>query len=142
MMSGFAARPARREYNIGPRMGKSKLDKIGARRRRHLRIRRKIVGTPEKPRLCVYRSLKHLYAQLIDDMTGHSLVSISTLSPEVKEKGASGKNVPSAHILGGMLADKAASKGIGKAVFDRSGYLFHGRIEALAEGAREKGLKI
>lgn len=123
-------------------MGKSKLDKIAARRRRHLRIRRKIVGTHEKPRLCVYRSLNHLYAQLIDDLTGHSLVSISTLSPEVKEKGASGKNAASARILGNVLAAKAASKGIEKAVFDRGGYLFHGRVKALAEGAREKGLKI
>ncbi len=123
-------------------MGKSKLDKVAARRRRHLRIRRKIVGTPDKPRLCVFRSLKHLYVQLIDDVAGHSLISISTLSPEVKEKGASGKDAASARILGGVLADKASSKGIEKAVFDRGGYLFHGRIKALAEGAREKGLKI
>ncbi len=123
-------------------MAENRLSKIDARRRRHLRIRRKVAGTAEKPRLSVYRSLRHIYAQLVDDTTGRSLVSVSTLSPDAKKGGASGKNVASARILGNMLAEKAAALGIQGAVFDRSGYLFHGRVKALAEGAREKGLKI
>ena len=123
-------------------MAEIKLTKTAARRRRHLRIRRRIVGTPEKPRLCVARSLRHMYAQLIDDTEGRVLLSVSTLSPDAKNGGASGKNTASARILGGVLAEKAAALGIEKAVFDRGGYLYHGRVKALAEGAREKGLRI
>jgi large subunit ribosomal protein L18 len=123
-------------------MAENKLSKIDARRRRHLRIRRKIVGTPEKPRLSVYRSLRHMYAQLIDDTSGRALVSVSTLSPDAKKNGASGKNIASARALGGILAKRAAACGIEKAVFDRGGYIYHGRVKALAEGAREEGLKI
>ncbi len=122
-------------------MGELKLDKTAARRRRRLRIRRKIMGIPDKPRLSVYRSLKHIYAQLIDDTTGRVLVSASSLSPEAKKNGASGKNVAAARVVGQMLAEKAKTAGIEKIVFDRSGYLYHGRVKALAEGAREKGLK-
>jgi large subunit ribosomal protein L18 len=123
-------------------MAEITITKTAARRRRHLRIRRKIVGTPEKPRLCVSRSLRHIYAQLIDDTEGRALVAVSTLSQEAKESGAAGKNMAAARILGGMLAEKAAALGIEKAVFDRGGYLYHGRVKALADGAREKGLKI
>jgi large subunit ribosomal protein L18 len=123
-------------------MAENKLDKADARRRRHLRIRRKITGTAEKPRLSVCRSLKHIYAQLIDDTSGRALVSVSTLSADAKKSGASGKGIASARILGGVLAEKASARGIKKAVFDRSGYLYHGRVKALAEGAREQGLKI
>jgi large subunit ribosomal protein L18 len=140
--NGYAVRPARREYNTGSLMAENKLSKIAARRRRHLRIRNKITGTPGKPRLCVYRSLKHIYAQLIDDTNGHALVSVSSLSPDARKSGASSKNIASARILGGVLAEKAAALGIEKAVFDRGGYLYHGRVKAVAEGAREKGLKI
>ena len=122
-------------------MGEQKLSKVAARRRRHLHIRRKVVGAPERPRLCVYRSLKHMYAQLIDDTSGRALASASTLSPEAKKSGASGNNVASARIVGGVLAEKALALGIERVVFDRGGYLYHGRVKALAEGAREKGLK-
>ncbi len=122
-------------------MGEQKLNKIAARRRRHRRIRQKVVGSPERPRLCVYRSLKHIYAQLVDDTSGHVLASVSTLSPEAKKSGASGKNAASARIVGAMLTEKATALGIEKVVFDRGGYLYHGRVKALAEGAREKGLE-
>ena len=122
-------------------MGEQKLSKVAARRRRHLRIRRKVMGTAKRPRLSVYRSLKHIYAQLIDDTSGCALASASSLSPEAKKNGTSGKNVAAAHVVGATLAEKAIALGIEDAVFDRSGYLYHGRVKALAEGAREKGLK-
>ncbi|UCD58634.1 MAG: 50S ribosomal protein L18 [Candidatus Hydrogenedentota bacterium] len=122
-------------------MGELKLDRVAARRRRHLRIRQKVLGTPERPRLCVYRSLKHIYAQIIDDTSGRVLVSTSSVSPEAKSAGASSKNIASARIVGEMLAEKAKGSGIEKVVFDRNGYLYHGRVKALAEGAREKGVK-
>lgn len=122
-------------------MGKSKLSKAEARRKRHFRIRLKISGTPERPRLCVHRSLKHIYAQLIDDTEGRILTSVSTLSKEAKDKNASGNNITSARIVGEAIAEKAAAIGIKEIIFDRGGYLFHGRVKALAEAAREKGLK-
>ena len=122
-------------------MAEPKLTKIAARRRRHLGIRRKVSGTPERPRLCVHRSLKHIYAQIIDDTNGRSLASLSTLSPEAKKSGGAGNSVASARIVGEILAGKALEQGIEKVVFDRGGYLYHGRVKALAEGAREKGLK-
>lgn len=122
-------------------MGELKLDKTDARRRRHLRVRRKVTGVPDRPRLCVYRSLKHIYAQLVDDTSGRVLVSASSLSPEAKKNGASGKNVVAARVVGQVLAEKAKTAGIERIVFDRGGYLYHGRVKALAEGAREKGLK-
>jgi large subunit ribosomal protein L18 len=99
-------------------MGEDRFSKIAARRRRHMRIRRKIAGTPEKPRLCVSRSLRHIYAQLIDDTDGRALVSVSTLSPSARKSGAAGKNVSSARILGGVLAEKAVALGIKNAVFN------------------------
>ncbi|NQU08885.1 MAG: 50S ribosomal protein L18 [Candidatus Abyssubacteria bacterium] len=122
-------------------MAEQKLSKIAARRRRHLRIRRKVVGTPEKPRLCVRHSLRHMYAQIIDDTSGRSLASVSSLSQEARKSGASSKNIPSARVIGEILAEKALAQGIEKVVFDRGGYLYHGRVKALADGAREKGLK-
>ena len=122
-------------------MAELKLDKVAARTRRRLRIRQRVVGTPERPRLCVYRSLKHIYAQLIDDTAGRVLAGASSLSPEAKSKGATGNNVASARIVGQMLAEKATAAGFEKVVFDRGGYLYHGRVKALADGAREKGLK-
>ncbi len=122
-------------------MAELRLDKVAARTRRHLRIRQRVVGTPERPRLCVYRSLKYIYAQLIDDTAGRVLVAASSLSQEAKSRGAAGNNVASAQIVGQMLAEKAVAAGIEKVVFDRGGYLYHGRVKALAEGAREKGLK-
>lgn len=122
-------------------MAEHKLTKAAARRRRHLSIRRKVSGTPEKPRLCVHRSLKYIYAQVIDDTSGRSLASASSRVPEAKKGGAAGNSAASAKIVGEMLAEKAVAKGIEQVVFDRAGYLYHGRVKALAEGAREKGLK-
>jgi len=122
-------------------MAELKLDKVAARRRRHQRIRQKVVGTSERPRLCVYRSLKHMYAQVVDDTTGRILMSASSRSQEARESGASGGNIASARIIGQLLAEKAKAAGIEHVVFDRGGYLYHGRVKALAEGAREKGLK-
>ncbi|MDR3735481.1 MAG: 50S ribosomal protein L18 [Acidobacteriaceae bacterium] len=107
------------------------------RQRVHTRIREKLSGTAERPRLNVYRSLNHLYTQLIDDAAGTTLASASTLAGKIK----AGGNVAAAKELGKLIAEKAAEKGIKKVVFDRGGYLYHGRIKALAESAREAGLE-
>jgi len=103
-------------------------------------VRKKVFGTPERPRLSVYRSLKHMYAQIIDDTRGHTLVSASTLDPELRGKLAQTGNVEAAREVGRVLAQRAKSAGIEKVVFDRGGNLYHGRVAALAEGAREGGL--
>jgi large subunit ribosomal protein L18 len=111
------------------------------REKRHRRIRKDTSGTKEKPRLSVYRSLNHLYAQLIDDQTGKTLASLSTLSPDIKEKLEKDTgNVKGAALLGAALAEACKKNGITKIVFDRSGYLYHGRVKALAEAARKGGL--
>ena len=107
------------------------------RQRIHERIRRKLAGTGERPRLNVYRSLNHIYAQVIDDQKGETLVSASTLSLKVK----TGGNVAAAKEIGKAVADLAVKQGIKKVVFDRGGYLYHGRIKALADAAREAGLE-
>ena len=122
-------------------MADSKLKRAAARRKRHRSIRLKVSGTPERPRLCVHRSLKHIYAQIVDDSVGRSLASVSSLSPEAKKGGVAGNNAASAKIVGEMLAEKAVAQGIESVVFDRGGFLYHGGVKALAEGAREKGLK-
>ena len=116
--------------------------KIEGRERRHKIIRKKISGTKDKPRLSVYRSLNHFYAQIVDDLNGNTLVSLSTYSPELKEalKKDAG-NVKGASALGSALAEACKKKGISKVVFDRSGYLYHGRVKALAEAARKGGLQ-
>ncbi len=106
---------------------------------RHARVRKKISGTPEIPRLCVFRSLKNIYAQIIDDTTGHTLVSASTLDAELKAQ--YGGNKDAAKAVGALVAKKAAEKGITEVVFDRGGYVYHGRVAELADGAREGGLK-
>ena len=106
---------------------------------RHARVRKKISGTPEIPRLCVFRSLKNIYAQIIDDTTGHTLVSASTLDAELKSQ--YGGNKDAANAVGALVAKKAAEKGITEVVFDRGGYVYHGRVAELADGAREGGLK-
>ena len=110
-----------------------------ARKRRHFRARQKVVGTPQRPRLSVYRSQKHIIAQLIDDTQGLTLSAVSTLSKELK--GAKQKPLTAAKVVGKMLATQALAKKIDKVVFDKSGYQYHGRVKALAEGAREGGLK-
>jgi len=110
--------------------------------RRKKRVRKKVFGTPDRPRLSVYRSLKHIYAQIIDDTKGHTLVSCSTLSPELREeiKGKT-KNKEAAKKVGLLLARKALEKGIKKVVFDKGYFKYHGRLKALADGAREGGLE-
>lgn len=105
------------------------------------RVRSKIFGTPERPRLSVYRSLKHIYAQIIDDVHGYTLVSMSSLSKEIKDEINNAKTKTEvSRVVGLALAKKALEKGITRVVFDRNGYKYHGRIKALAEGAREGGL--
>ncbi len=116
----------------------SKLDKNKARRKRHKRVRGKITGSASCPRLNVFRSLKNIYAQLIDDAKGETLVSASTAEKDFTDYGG---NKSAAHKVGELLAERAAEKEITKVVFDRGGYIYHGRIQELAEGARKGGLK-
>ena len=116
----------------------SKINKNAMRLKRHVRVRGKISGTPERPRLNVFRSNANIYAQIIDDVNGVTLVSANTLEKEFE--GATG-NVEAAKKVGAVLAERAKAKGLEEVVFDRGGYIFHGRVAALAEGARENGLK-
>jgi large subunit ribosomal protein L18 len=118
----------------------TKIDKNADRKKRHVRVRSKVKGTANAPRLCVYRSLNHIYAQLIDDVAGNTLVTASTLDKAIKGT-FEGSKTEEAKAVGVLLAKKAAEKGIECAVFDRGGYLYIGRVAALAEGAREGGLK-
>ena len=111
------------------------------RLRKHDRVRKKIEGTSERPRLNVYRSLKHIYAQIIDDSTGNTLVAASTIDEALKGKLEIGSNKTAAREVGKLIAQKAVEKGIKLVVFDRGGYLYHGRVKELAEGARESGLE-
>ena len=108
---------------------------------RHERVRQNLQGTPEKPRLCVFRSLKNMSAQIIDDVSGKTLVSASTLDKELKANIANGGNKEAAKQVGELLAKKALDKGIEKVTFDRGGFLYHGRVKELADGARSGGLK-
>ena len=114
-----------------------RIDKNAMRLKRHIRVRGKISGTPERPRLNVFRSNANIYAQIIDDVNGVTLVSANTLEKEFE--GATG-NCEAAKKVGAVLAERAKAKGIEEVVFDRGGYIFHGRVAALAEGAREGGL--
>ena len=115
--------------------------KTWRRERAHLRVRSHLAGTAERPRLSVFKSLRYLYAQLIDDGKGVTLAAVSSLDPELKSQlGAGTGNVKAAKLVGATLAEKAKSAGIEKVVFDRGGYVYHGRVKALAEAAREKGL--
>ncbi len=111
------------------------------RRVRHRRLRRRVVGTADRPRLSVFRSLKHIYAQVIDDTRGHTLVAASTREPEVAARVAGLKRVDQSRVVGQVLAERAKERGIVRVVFDRGGYAYHGRVKALAEGAREGGLE-
>ena len=111
-----------------------------ARKKRHSRVRKNLTGTQERPRLNVFRSLKHIYAQIINDEQGVTLVSASTMDKEVGEALAYGGNVNAAKVVGKAIAERALAKGITKVVFDRGGYLYHGRVAALAAAAREAGL--
>jgi large subunit ribosomal protein L18 len=117
-----------------------KKDKNIARKIRHARVRKKVSGTEERPRLSVYRSLKHLYVQLINDENGTTLVAASTLDPALRDKVANMTKKEAARCVGEAVAKKALEKGIKQVVFDRSGYIYHGRIMEVAAGAREVGL--
>ncbi len=116
----------------------SKIDRKATRNRRHVRVRRKISGTAECPRLCIYKSNTNVYAQIIDDVAGNTLVSASTLDKEVKTKHA---NKEAAKEVGTLIAKRASEKKIKEVVFDRSGYIYHGVVKELAEAAREGGLQ-
>lgn len=110
------------------------------RERRHLRVRKKVYGTAERPRLNVYRSEKHIYAQLINDDLGVTLAAASSLDKELKGKLNCGSNKEAAKVVGELVAKRALEKGISKVVFDRGGYIYHGRVKELADAAREAGL--
>jgi large subunit ribosomal protein L18 len=115
--------------------------KEAIRERVHRRIRKKVTGTPERPRLAVYRSQGHIYAQLIDDEAGRTLCAASSLDKDLREKSKRGATVASAKAVGQLIASRAKEKGHESVVFDRGGFHYHGRIKALAEAAREGGLK-
>jgi large subunit ribosomal protein L18 len=112
-----------------------------ARRKRHKRVRRKISGTPGRPRLNVFRSSRHIYAQIIDDTVGNTLVSVSTLDAEVAGNTGGKTKKEQAAVVGKAIAERATAAGIDEVVFDRGGYLYHGRVKSLADAAREGGLK-
>jgi large subunit ribosomal protein L18 len=118
---------------------KAQVDRDAVRRRIHTRIRKRVQGTAERPRLAVFRSLNHIYAQVIDDRTGRTLAAASTAEKSVNLK--SGGNVEAAKVVGKLVAERAKQAGIGAVVFDRGGFLYHGRVKALADAAREGGLE-
>lgn len=111
------------------------------RRIRHRRVRQKVAGTASRPRLCVFRSLNHIHAQLIDDSAGQTLIAISTLDAQVRDKTDGMGKTKKAELVGTLLAERALDKGIKRVVFDRGGYQYHGRIKALADAARKAGLE-
>src|ERR1700722_9572299 len=113
-----------------------KLSRNAHRQQVHRRVRQRVMGTPQRPRLCVHRSLGHIYAQVIDDQTGRTLVSASTLDKETRGKVKSGGNIEAAKVVGKIVAERAVAAGLQLVVFDRGGYKYHGRVEALANAAR------
>lgn len=119
--------------------------RLRGRDRRHRRVRKKVIGSAERPRLCVYRSLKHIYAQLIDDATGRCLLTVSSLSEDVRKEVAASEDLKGkvgvGAAVGKLVAARARESGIESVCFDRGGYLYHGRVKAVAEGARKGGLK-
>ncbi len=116
-------------------------DRKAIKAKKHLRVRKKIFGTPERPRLSVYRSLNNIYAQIINDVTGTTIVAASTIEKAVQEKVAFGGNIEAAKAVGQVIAEKAKAQGVTSVVFDRGGSIYHGRIKALADAAREAGLE-
>lgn len=118
-----------------------KVNRNELRKKRHLRVRKKLSGTPERPRLNVYRSTNNIYVQIIDDNKGYTIVSASTIDKELKSQLAQKGNKEAAKAVGELIAKRALGKGIEEVVFDRGGYLYHGRVKELAEAAREAGLK-
>src|SRR5262245_58273821 len=114
---------------------------LSPRKRRHVRVRAKVIGTPVRPRLNVFRSSAHIYAQVIDDEIGHTIVAASDLEPEVLERAGEGApKLARAKVVGQLIAERVKEKGYSAVVFDRGGFLYHGRVKAVAEGAREGGL--
>ncbi len=120
---------------------KPEVNRRKARERRRTHVRLKVVGTPERPRLNVYRSLNRIYAQIIDDSVGHTLVSASTIDREIEGQIAGMARTAQAEVVGRVVAERALAKGVQKVVFDRAGYKYHGRVKALAESARKAGLE-
>jgi large subunit ribosomal protein L18 len=118
-----------------------KLSREAHRQRIHLRMRKRIIGTTERPRLCVHRTTKHIRAQVIDDVTGKTIVAASSLDKEVRSIINGGGNIAASKVVGKVVAERARAKGVEKVVFDRGGYQYHGRVQALADSAREAGLK-
>jgi len=119
----------------------SKVDRKEARIKRHMRIRRRMTGSSERPRLCIYRSNKHIYAQIVDDSQAHTLVAASSLDSELTDKLKKTWNKDSAEAVGELVAKRAIKMGIQSVVFDRGGYIYHGRVAAVAEAARKSGLE-
>lgn len=119
----------------------TKKTRSAARQRRHLRVRKRLAGTPQRPRLNVFKSLTGIYAQIIDDARGTTLVSASTVDKELRDKVKGMKKIEQAKLVGKAVAERAASKGISSVVFDRGGFRYVGRVKALADGAREGGLQ-
>lgn len=117
------------------------LKKAALRKRRHYRLRNRVIGTAERPRLNVFRSLLHIYAQVIDDSQGVTIAAASSLDKEIKAQVSNGGDIASAKLVGQLIGKKLEEKGIEQVVFDRGGYQYHGRVAALAEGAREAGIK-
>ncbi|HHY61593.1 MAG: 50S ribosomal protein L18 [Bacillota bacterium] len=119
----------------------NRVDRKEALARRHQRVRKDVSGTPERPRLSVFRSHAHIYVQIIDDTTGHTLVAASSVEPDIRAKVGYGGNIAAAEEVGRVAAERAIEKGIRKVVFDRGGNRYHGRVAALAEAARKGGLE-
>jgi large subunit ribosomal protein L18 len=118
-----------------------RLSRQAHRRRIHVRMRKRIAGTSERPRLCVHRSTRHIRAQVVDDHAGRTIVSASSLDKDVRAAIKGGGNVAASKVVGKAIAERARAKGVEKVVFDRGGYQYHGRVQALAEAAREAGLQ-
>lgn len=119
----------------------NKVNRQDSRQRKHVRLRKKVTGTAARPRLAVYRSLKHFHVQIIDDVAGATLLGVSTQDPEIKQSGKSMANTNGAKAIGALVAKRALDKKIENVVFDRGGYIYHGVVKALADSAREAGLK-
>lgn len=119
---------------------KPEVNRNAARKRRHIHVRKHVQGTPERPRLNVFRSLNHIYAQIIDDSVGHTLVSASTIDRKIREQLDGMTKTEQAQVVGRVLGERALDKGVKKVVFDRGGYQYHGRVAVLADAAREAGL--
>ena len=117
------------------------LSREAHRQRVHMRMRKRVAGTPERPRLCVHRSSRHIRAQVIDDASAHTIASASSLDKDVRSQIRGGGNIAASKVVGKIVAERARAKGIENVVFDRGGYQYHGRVQALAEAAREAGLK-